>query len=323
MENQAPVFSNFLSIGSIVIASGGTCGNILALSCLWKLKRIGPSTENSEKLLAALNMIDLYQSVVVLPYHVYSYWVGKNSDWANFLYSYLTSIGFWFSSFVVALIALNRFIKISKLSRYHLIMSRTKMNLTICIGFIFTLITPLVYFVSPLVMGGIHVFVITVTLVMLPSFYLLIKQVMLQSKRRVRGVNNVGGSLMESRVNRNVLILIMVYFVCGLDMFFATLSYLFDAYNAIHMRVAILLMATNSTINPVIYVLRDPALRRTLRSLFKSEKTGVANESNVVYNTQSVNRNNSRSVKLRIHEEGKTVSSFSRHKKKTITATSI
>ena len=108
----------FFSIGNIIISLSGTTGNILSLLCMWKLGRIRKDANNADKLLIALNMIDLFQCTIVLPYQVSTYL--KPGSRSSFLYTYFTAVGFWFSSFMVFLIALNRYIKISKPSRYHI-----------------------------------------------------------------------------------------------------------------------------------------------------------------------------------------------------------
>ena len=259
----------FFSIGNIIIILSGTTGNIFSLLCMWKLGRIRKDANNANKLLIALNMIDLFQCTIVLPFQVFTY-LKPESD-SSFLYSYFTAVGFWFSSFMVILIALNRYIKISIPSRYHIIMSNKKVTVTICASLLFSIIAPLVYLLSVIVMGAINAIILICTIISLPSFYLLIKRTMTRSRRRVKAsITSINA--VEPKINRNVLILIVVYFLCAFDLFIMTCSFVFNNYDYNHMRVGIMLMSANSALNPVIYVLRDTSLRRKLWVIFFHKK---------------------------------------------------
>ena len=259
----------FFSIGNIIISLSGTTGNILSLFCMWKLGRLHMEANNADKLLMALNMIDLYQCTITVPYQAFTYLKSKSGS--GFLYSYLTAVGFWFSSFMVVLIALNRYIKISKPSRYHITMNKRRVTITICVSLLFSIIAPLTFLMSVIVMGAINAIILICTILLLPSFYLLIKRKMTRSRGRVKAtITSVNA--VESKVNRNVLILIVVYFLCTFDLFIMTCTFIFNQYDYNHMRVGVMLMSANSALNPVIYVLRDTSFRRKLRALFFRKK---------------------------------------------------
>ena len=151
-------------------------------------------------------------------------------------------------------------------------MSDRRVNVGIWACLLFSIIAPLVYLLSVIVMGAISAIIIITTIVLLPSFYLLIKRTMDRSRLRVRNPTTSSTNVVESKVNQNVIIVIVVYFLCAFDLFIVTCLFLFIKYDSTHMRVGIFMMSANSTLNPIIYVLRDTSFKRKLRVLFFREQ---------------------------------------------------
>ena len=119
------VISNLLI--NATLSFFGSILNILALYCFWKIKWQG-SLSNSDKLTLILNVWDTIFCVIFLPVKVITYVLSPEIKVKPTHLAMVDALNVVFSSLIIILIAFNRYIKIIKPVKHHLILSKSCLN---------------------------------------------------------------------------------------------------------------------------------------------------------------------------------------------------
>ena len=270
---------DFLHIGymNIPVSLAGIIANFLGLYCSWTNRR--SILSNSDKLALTLNILNAVFCTFLLPIKIIWYLTYSTMNVKPLFIGYIDALKIIFTSLLITLIAFNRYIKISKASRHHVILSGSRIHKLVLSMFVVSVALPMSMLIDLKISVIITAILFIGTNLLLVMFYALISKTMTNSRTRILlSANNVShrvrGNIrgtQRSRFNRNVLILISTYLLCS----FGLLAIIFhwsvkpskDNFNLI--MLGIWLMSLSSFINPIIYTLRNPAYRRIVRRMFR------------------------------------------------------
>ena len=287
---------NMILVNGLMIAFNiplsliGSILNVIALYCLWCTKR-NSTLSNSDKLILVLNTADTVFSAIILPTKVASYILEPDLRSKPRYHCYMDAVNIFFTSFVISLIAFNRYIKISKASRHHVILSRTRLRNLLITGMTLSLMLPTIIFLDLIVFANLSAFLLFSTNIQLIVFYALITRTTRSSRRRINArTKSVGNSIgirgnhevvVNSRVSRlshNVLILMSAYFFCCFCLFAMLINLIVkpNQKNTDLIKIGVWFMSFNSVINPIIYTLRNRAYQRILISLFRKNEGDIS-----------------------------------------------
>eukprot|EP00111_Clytia_hemisphaerica_P001349 TCONS_00003838-protein len=124
----------------------GLLVNTLALYCLVK-KNKGRQISNPDRLLVALNLWDAFTCFVIMPFKAIVY-IGFTPDEKPLSIRYTDIVNNWVSNFLIILIALDRYLKISKPLRYHALMTSRRINVSLVGSLLISLIVSSVIFIN-------------------------------------------------------------------------------------------------------------------------------------------------------------------------------
>ena len=266
-------------IGSII--------NITALYCLWCTKR-NSTLSNSDTLVLSLNTADTVFLAIILPSKFMSYIVEPDLKSKPRYHGYMDAVNIYFTSFLISLIAFNRYIKISKASRHHIILSKARLRVILVLGLTLSLLLPIHIFFNITLFAKLSPLILISTNILLFVLYaLIIRTVKLSRKRMVAQMNQTGNTsatqevvvnIRESRLSRNVLILISAYFFCCFCLFAMLINHVIEpnTKNLDLVKIGVWFMSLNSVINPIIYTLRNHAYQRIIKRLFRIHDSRVA-----------------------------------------------
>jgi 7 transmembrane receptor (rhodopsin family). len=179
----------------------GSAGNLLSLFCLFKIKCKQRSVP-SDRILVGLIISDLTTSTFVLPYrvalHFYESSVLKLCLLRQVFSYFFAAFTFWSSSTMVALIAVNRYVNITKISKCPL--SERRITALVVGIYMFCIFVPVAGFVEFPILALTNLFVMWGTTCVLVVLYVLIYRAVQRSRQRVR---KSGG-----RVSRTFLIIL-------------------------------------------------------------------------------------------------------------------
>lgn len=268
---------SFALVGSIL--------NVLALYCFWRIKRQNGNLGNSDKLTLVLNIGDTVYCVIFLPVKVITYVLNPSYTVRPLHFSFIDSINFVFSSLTISLIAFNRFLKIAKSSKYHLILPTRRLHVLLFMTIFVSVFISTLIFVNSRVAANLAAIVLISTIILLVVFYTLIRKKMNSSRIRVNtSIANSTNSYSptELRLVRIVLILISAYFCCCICLFVMLLNHVISPsqQNRELIKIGVWAMALNSLINPVIYALRTPSYQRIIKKLFRLNRVDIDGEIN-------------------------------------------
>ena len=119
----------YLAYTNLLISLAGTLANFLALYCSWRTMR-GSILSNSDKLALVLNIADAIYCAVLLPMKIIYYFLNPQNHVRGtpIHLAYIDAFNICFTSFLITLIAFNRYIMISKASKHHLILPRRRLH---------------------------------------------------------------------------------------------------------------------------------------------------------------------------------------------------
>ena len=284
-ENLPQEVKYFLVAVYSTIAILGTFSNTVSVLCLFKQWKSTPHVSNSQKVLMSLIVSDLLVSAVSCPIQVLRFFAETNIPTRGYLVSTLGAI----SSLTIFLLALDRYLKLTRFSDYQEIMTRVRLLVSIVTCWVFPIAIMssawwgnLVYTLSN---GVITCFI----LIALPILYVLIYRFYKQSKRNVarfsqtqtndvatitNGSHSSDASVAvktnpKCKMPMKILVLISTYFICTFiysSMAFLVLFGISDG-TAFYLVQAVYL--GNSMMNPIIYVFRDAKFRRTVKEMFR------------------------------------------------------
>ena len=253
----------------------GSIGNTLSMYCLWKANK---TMGSAVKLLMALNAGETVSCVFITSYQGFA--IYKN--FTHLAFGYLTlnilcAIASWYSSIIMFLIALNRYIQTKYIRRHNFIFSKSRVAWLIAVTSLFCFVVPLHMYTGIYVYAAIIDQLISITIMIsMPTLYVLLYKRMMQAHRRVCNAENNRFTL---KVLRNVLILISEFYIFRLPTFLITILYLFfgkERLNFLLMtRIGSLCISISACVNPVVYVLLDKSYHNVLKNLLCSCKRKV------------------------------------------------
>ena len=246
----------------------GSFGNILSLYCLWKSKKV---VTNAVKLLIALNVGETVACVFIAPYQgIAVYMRFKPSRTGYKTINVVSAMASWYSSVMIFLIALNRYIITIYITNHHKILSPKRINILITILSSFCVIAPCYMFTGRFIYAAVIDQFISLTIMIgIPIFYILLYKKMMEAHRKV---GRPGEKRFTLRVLRNVLILILVFYIFRLPSFINSVLYVVVGKNNLNYllmgRIGTLCICFSSCINPIIYVLLDKSYQSIIKKAF-------------------------------------------------------
>ena len=244
---------------------------------------------------ASLAVSDMLIGCLVFPLHVVQ---SIAPDRVNICHiedarrSFLTILIFT-SSLAVSTIAYDRYTMMTKLNNYNQFMTKRKVYILIAI----TWLTPCILVSLKYVNANVYVLAVFIGTI-LPPFVLLfcyyvIIRVMKRSRRDVNAhvegneqpssigyIETMQSKNHEQRVTRKVTILILMYIACylpGTTWFCITMFTLIFRVPVMSVQVSLywypfstFIVLLNSCINPLVYIAKDPILKRTFLEMFRS-----------------------------------------------------
>ena len=245
---------------NIPLSLVGSILNVLALYCVWRNKRQS-CLSNSDKLFLVLNVADSVYCMIILPVKVISYLLNPTMTVKPRYHGYLDALSFCFTSLTVILIAFNRFVKISKASRHHVILPSVRLHKLLLTALTVSLLLPMTIFFNLQVAAKLNAVMLIGTNILLWIFYALITRTQKQSRRRTLNNNRFGGNrnqeivskMAELRLSRNVLVIISAYFFCCACLLAMLINHVVKPTQRNHdlIKVGVWFMSLNSLINPI------------------------------------------------------------------------
>ena len=268
------------------IAILGTLSNTVSVLCLFKQWKSTPHVSNSQKVLMSLIVSDLLVSAVSCPIQVARFFAETNIPTRGYHVSTLGAI----SSLTIFLLALDRYLKLTRFGDYREIMTRVRLLISIVTCWVFPIVI-----MSSAWWGKLQVYTLSngvitcFILIALPILYVLIYRFYKQSKRNVARfsqtktndaatiINGSHSSDASVAVKTNprckmpmkILMLISTYFICTVIYSSMAFMVLFGITNATVFYLAQAVYLGNSMMNPIIYVFRDAKFRRTVKEMFR------------------------------------------------------
>ena len=194
----------------------GLIANSLAMYCLWKTN-IGRQFSNADRLLLALILWDGFTCAVIMPYKAVVY-ISCQPDMKPLFIRYTDIVNNWVSNFLIILVALNRYIKITKPLQYHNIVTKKRIHGALAASLVISLSISLFIFFNMPIMGKIYITFATVSLIVLLLIYrMIIKGIhWLSRSNRPRNHRNLRRN---ERASKSVFVLLTVYIFCNLCLY--------------------------------------------------------------------------------------------------------
>ena len=261
---------------SIMTCFGGVA-NVLSIVCLrmkYKSKR-----NRMDKLLLSLASCDTLVSFTVYPVHAWiNYWENIPFD-----SKYTRLRAFWtlsmclISTNTIILLAVVRYFSLKRIDTFNMwFIKRYRMNVTIVLSWVlpFGIMSP--YLITQRYrISLINFAFVSLTLVLLPTFYLLIIANYQKSRRRMSTLQSKAPKRDQitirttTRLVRRSLWLIGVYFLSTILAIPAMYIYQTkDIVSGVWFHLTNLLYLANSCGNPCIYYYTDGRIRRIAKNLF-------------------------------------------------------
>lgn len=146
--------------------------NLIAIVVLWMPKQ----RTKSNYILTSLVIADLLTGVMLFPVNAYQ--VIRNGAVLNcmldIIRAYMAVFLAGASALTLAIVAFDRYILLTRYSRYNQIVSKKNINMLLLFSWVFPLLTPLVRFIHPLVYLCLLILIFLGPLVALIIFYILL-----------------------------------------------------------------------------------------------------------------------------------------------------
>ena len=273
----------YYGAANIPIAIVGFIINCLALYCLWKSNR-GLELSNANRFLLALNLWDTFTCLVLIPSKCMYYMTTRYFDEQPKIFKYTGAINTYCSSFLITLIAFNRYLAVSRPFRHQTILTKERVSILLASALGVGLLIPTMVFTRLRAFGTLTFIVAILILCTILVLYCLILKEVNDSHKVVRSFrrNEERIPRRQARISFNVVILLTAYITC-LGCFYGFLlnhvGKRFSSQSQSHIDIGILIFNMNSICNPVIYVLRSSSYRRVLKSLFgcRRHRIGMRN----------------------------------------------
>ena len=239
----------------------------------------------SSKIMASLALSDLLVGLVAFPLHIYQLVNGFNAEMCHIdearRFTMIVLIGS--SAYTICLISYDRYIMMKNWTRYHEVMTTTKVKVLISLTWLIPIIVSMLEFVNIQVY---HFFLVLCTALpycLLPIFYYKIVNIVKKSQQELNTLSSQSNQVTQTqtKVTRRVKVLIVVYLIFmtpGIAWFFLSLLKLVFKLNIERFYIDSGLIQSvialyNSCANPVIYVWMDPKFQAFLRNVFKKSNS--------------------------------------------------
>ena len=162
-----------------IIAIFGTFSNTVSMLCLWKQWKSKPRVSNSQKILMSLIVSDLLMSTVSCPIQITNFFVYIPT------HGYVMTSLIGVSSLTILLMALDKFLKLTRFSVYHDMVSDERLMVAISFCWIVPIALMTSTWWNTVFFGLFNGLLTLVTLFALPVFYIRIYRFYKRSKRNV------------------------------------------------------------------------------------------------------------------------------------------
>ena len=162
----------------------GTIGNFLSVLCLWKISQNSLEMTNSQKTLMSLVVSDFLVSSICCPIQIVGFF------WKLNIHGYLVATLCGVSSLTLILLAFEKYVKLTRFTTYHHIMSPGRVKLAIIACWLLPTVSMTSVYWSIAVYGLCNFAIMTSTLVSLPMLYFHIFRFYKESRRTVRAYSN-------------------------------------------------------------------------------------------------------------------------------------
>ncbi|XP_057293675.1 5-hydroxytryptamine receptor 4-like [Hydractinia symbiolongicarpus] len=274
------------------IAVATVLGNILVLAVL----RLGINGKKSNHILTSLAISDLLVGLILAPLTSWQL-ITRNlhNCEVEAVRVYFTAFLICTSLLTVALIALDRYILLTKLGHYRRCMTSKRTSILILFAWLIPGIAPLLRFVGKYTYLSILILICFGSfLLLILSYYYLTKAVRekektLNSHRRDsricfhldsrRSKKQRAREKAHIKLAKIVIIIVMCHFFClistniwiAFDLLKVAYSFISPLTHQCLYLAALVTSQINSCLNPVIYFLKNPEFRRGFRFLIKQE----------------------------------------------------
>ena len=267
----------------MVIAILGCPLNMFTIYCYQKTQDVRQGAPTNQ-LLFSMNVYDTVNCVVIIPFSSVLHLSLSDHCVATITYISLNAFSVGYCSFLITLIALQRYLKVTTVifSSGSPVVSRKRLNIINTTGLtIITLGTLVIVPLSAVFCRIAHTVVFATTSVSLPVIYILLYRAM-KTTQQHSTTQSKRSTMINNRVTINVLILIMCHYLCCTYIFvttvFAMLGQLPKDKVILRSRIGLVLFSFNSCINPFIYVFRESSYRRVLKSIHRRLKLKLQKE---------------------------------------------
>lgn len=263
-KTHRTVLVMFFSLFSVL----GSFGNILSLYCLWKSQRV---VTNAVKLLVALNVGETVVCVFIVPFQGLAIYLRfKPAQIGYITINVVSAMASWYSSVMIFLITLNRYIITMYITKHHRILSPNRVNNIIILSSAFCVIAPVFMYNGSIIYAAIIDQLITITIMItMPIFYILLYKKMMKAHRKV---GRQGAKKFPLKVLHNVLILISMFYIFRLPSFINSILYVAVGKNKLNFllmgRIGTLCISCSACVNPIIYVLLDKSYQSIIKKCF-------------------------------------------------------
>ena len=263
-----------------VIAMLGIPLNIFTIYCYKKTRSVRRGA-SSNQLLLSLNVYDTLNCVIIIPYSSVMHLVLSKNCVALISYINLNGYSFGYCSYLITLIALQRYLKVTSVASSNPFSSAVASKWLSIINLTgLAIITFLALVIGPLSAAFNRIalpIVFLVTSIALPVIYLLLYRAMKMSQQRVKSsAQSQRSTLINNKVTVNVLILIVCHYLCCVHLFISIMLLVLGQISPdealLQSRIGLIFFSFNSCINPFIYVFRDSSYKKVLKSIYHNLK---------------------------------------------------
>ena len=264
--------NEFLSIGYTYasIAVVGSVLNIFALYCFWKTRHTR-RTAPTNQILLSLNLHDTINCVVFIPISAGVHLSQTTNCIAHTVYVSTGIYSLWYSSFLVLLIAVHRYNKVTTLSLDSQAVQMKRLTRINMAGLGIIVLASLALGILPVpskTTGAANTVAIILTMIILPIVYFKLVRVLRASQQRVQSNRS---NQINNKITINVLILMTCYFMCNILLFVIAILIITKQVQAnifFLAKIGVIMLSCTSCINPFIYLFREASYKKLIKSMF-------------------------------------------------------
>ena len=268
-----------LSISLGLTALSGIAGNTVSIICIRRQMKVPNGVRNSFKILLSLALVDLLVTGITCPLVACRLMIFDLPPLYQLISRYINASLNAGSSLTVILLTVERYIKITHSNNYDNIMDDNKLNVWIMASWIISFAVSISSFYQMKVFGFLNGIITVITITTLPILYLYIYRFYQRSKRAVEasgGDNDRHNSKhdhekkKQKMIVRKILLVVGIYYIFTISYGVATI-----VRPLISDRIFFIILTLNyvkSTVNPIVYVLRDDQFSRYAKQIFRCHK---------------------------------------------------